>query len=234
MSIVITGAAGALGSALARRVVQGGGKVAALDVPRSAERLTKLAADLGPSCIGVSMDVTSQEAWTAALQRIERELGAPVGAVLVAGGWRGGAPLHAETDDGVWRAMIDMNLESAHGSLRALLPGMVARRRGSVVVIGSRAAAQPWTSAGASGYAASKAAVVALAQTAAAEVLESGVRINAVLPSTLDTPANRSSMPNVDPTRWVSTESLSGVIDFLLSDASRDVSGATLPVYGRA
>jgi NAD(P)-dependent dehydrogenase (short-subunit alcohol dehydrogenase family) len=234
MSIVITGAAGALGSTLARHLVASGRKVAALDRPESTERLAKLASELGKAAVGIPTDVGSARAWAAALERIERDLGAPAGAVLVAGGWQGGAPLHAEADDSAWRAMVTQNLETAQQSLRALLPGMVARRSGSIVVIGSRAAVQPWTSAGASAYAASKAAVVALAQAVAAEVVEHGVRVNAVLPSTLDTPANRSAMPSADPARWVATESLSRVIAFLLSDDARDVSGSALPVYGRS
>jgi NAD(P)-dependent dehydrogenase (short-subunit alcohol dehydrogenase family) len=111
---------------------------------------------------------------------------------------------------------------------------MVVRGRGSIVVVGSRAAAQPATSARSAAYAASKAAVVALAQAVAAEVLDHGVRVNAVLPSTMDTPANRASMPKVDPSRWVSLSSAAGVIAFLLSDDARDISGAALPLYGRA
>jgi NAD(P)-dependent dehydrogenase (short-subunit alcohol dehydrogenase family) len=119
-------------------------------------------------------------------------------------------------------------------ALHALLPGMVAGKHGSIVVIGSRAVERPWTSAGAAAYAASKSAAVTLAQTAAQEVLAHGVRINAILPSTMDTPANRAAMPSVDPTTWVSLESAAGVIAFLLSDEARDVSGAAIPVYGRA
>jgi NAD(P)-dependent dehydrogenase (short-subunit alcohol dehydrogenase family) len=130
--------------------------------------------------------------------------------------------------------MMGANLETVHRSLRALLPAMVARKRGSIVVIGSRAAVQPATSAGAAAYAASKAAVVALAQAVAAEVLEHGVRVNAVLPSTLDTPANRASMPKVDPAKWVTLGSAAGVVAFLLGDEARDVSGVALPIYGRA
>jgi len=103
-----------------------------------------------------------------------------------------------------------------------------------VVVIGSRAAVEPWTSAGAAAYAASKAAVVALAQAAAAEVRDRGVRVNAVLPSTLDTPANRAAMPGADATKWVTLESAAQVVAFLLSDEARDIQGAALPVYGRA
>ena len=102
------------------------------------------------------------------------------------------------------------------------------------MVIGSRAVERPWESVNAAAYAASKAAVVALAQARAAEVLEAGVRVNAVLPSTLDTAANRAAMPKADASRWVSTDSLADVVAFLLSEGARDVSGAALPVYGRA
>jgi NAD(P)-dependent dehydrogenase (short-subunit alcohol dehydrogenase family) len=115
-----------------------------------------------------------------------------------------------------------------------MLPGMVARGAGSIVVVGSRAVERPWTSATASAYAATKSAVVALAQAAAAEVVDRGVRINAILPSTLDTPANRRAMPGVDSATWVSLESASAVMAFLLSDDARDVSGAAIPLYGRA
>jgi NAD(P)-dependent dehydrogenase (short-subunit alcohol dehydrogenase family) len=184
--------------------------------------------------IALDLDVGDAGAWTDALARIERELGPPTGAALIAGTWQGGTPLHAEADDRTWRTMLETNLDTVHASLRALLPGMVQRGKGSVVVIGSRAVERPWTSASASAYGASKAAVVALAQTVAAEVLASGVRVNAILPSTLDTPANRRAMPDVDPSRWVTTDSAAAVISFLLSDDARDVSGAAIPVYGRA
>lgn len=233
-TLVVTGAAGALGSALVRHLVGEGHKVVALDTPRGKDRLAALEQELRGSCFGHSMDVASALEWIEVVGRIEKEIGAPDGAVLVAGGWQGGSPFHAEVDDSTWRAMMSMNLDTAERSMRALLPGMVARRSGSVVVIGSRAVERPWTSGGAAAYAASKAALVALAQVVASEVLDHGVRINAVLPSALDTPANRASMPGADPTRWVSTESLSQVIAFLLSDGARDISGAAIPVYGRA
>ena len=233
-TIVVTGAAGALGSVLVQHLVARGDRVAAIDTPRAASRLESQRTQLGEAFLGIALDVTSRSEWTEAIARVERELGAPSGAVLVAGGWQGGTPFHAEQDDAVWRAMITLNLETAERSLRALLPGMVARKRGSVVVIGSRAVEQPWTSAGAAAYAASKAAAVALAQAIAAEVLEHGVRVNAVLPSVIDTAANRKAMPDVDPGKWVSPEALAKVIAFLLSDDARDVSGAAIPVYGRA
>jgi NAD(P)-dependent dehydrogenase (short-subunit alcohol dehydrogenase family) len=232
-SIVVTGAAGALGSATSRRLSKLGFRVALVSRSVEGEQTRALAAELGDA-IAVDLDVGDAGAWKEALARIEKELGAPAGAALIAGTWQGGTPLHAETDDRVWRAMIATNLDTVHASLRALLPGMVVRGKGSVVVIGSRAVERPWTSASASAYGASKAAVVALAQTVAAEVLASGVRVNAILPSTLDTPANRGAMPDADPSRWVTTDSAASVITFLLSEDARDISGAAIPVYGRA
>jgi len=231
---LVTGAAGALGAEVARTLSSGGCKLALAGSQRGAPRLRELAAALGGASIVVG-DVAAGATWAEAMPRIERELGsAPTLGALIAGGWRGGKPLHEETDDDTWRAMMTANLDTVHATLRAILPSMVARKRGSVVVVGSRAAEQPETSARAAAYAASKAAVVALAQAVAAEVLDEGVRINAVLPSTIDTPANRASMPKADASRWVSLPSAAGVIAFLLSDGARDITGAAVPLYGRA
>jgi NAD(P)-dependent dehydrogenase (short-subunit alcohol dehydrogenase family) len=231
---LVTGAAGALGSEIARTLSSRGCKLALLDGAHAADRLAQLASSLGAAAV-VAGDLAAEGTWVEAMPRIERELGEPPAlAALVAGAWRGGKPLHAESSDDAWRAMMQANLETAYRGLRALLPPMVARRRGSIVVIGSRAAVEPATSARAAAYAASKAAVVALAQAVAAEVLEHGVRVNAVLPSTMDTPANRASMPTADPARWVALSSVAGVVAFLLSEEARDIRGAAVPVYGRA
>jgi NAD(P)-dependent dehydrogenase (short-subunit alcohol dehydrogenase family) len=231
---VVTGAAGALGSEVARKLSARGERVVLFDGAAARARLEQLAAAL-PGASVVAGDITDDRTWIDALPRIERELGAPPTlAALIAGAFRGGSPLHEEKGDEIWKTMLSANLETVHRSLVRLLPAMVARKRGSVVVVGSRAGEQPSTSAGAAAYAASKSAVVTLARTVAAEVLEHGVRVNAILPSTMDTPANRAAMPKADPSRWVSLDSAAGVIAFLLSDAARDISGAALPVYGRA
>jgi NAD(P)-dependent dehydrogenase (short-subunit alcohol dehydrogenase family) len=231
----ITGGAGALGSALATTLVNAGYKVALLDMPRSKGRVDTLVGELGAAnAFGHTSDFADAAAWAAALDAIKGALGGlPSHAALIAGGWEGGAPVH-EMKDEVYASMIEKNVDSTYHALRALLPGMVQAKRGSIVVIGSRAVERPWTSGGAAAYAATKAAAVTLAQTAAQEVLEDGVRINAILPSTMDTPANRAAMPKADPSRWVSLPSAAGVIAFLLSDAARDISGAVIPVYGRA
>jgi NAD(P)-dependent dehydrogenase (short-subunit alcohol dehydrogenase family) len=234
--VLVTGAGGALGGAVARRAAKDGMRVVLADLERGRARLDALAAELGAGrALALAFDLGDAAAWTTALARVKEALGAlPTRAVLVAGGWQGGAPVHLAKDESVWRAMLASNADTAYRALRALLPAMVAAKDGSVVVIGSRAVERPWTSANAAEYGASKAAVVALVQAVAQEVLEHGVRVNAILPSTLDTPANRAAMPEVDPTRWVTTDSAAAVCAFLLGDGSRDVSGAAIPVYGRA
>lgn len=231
---LVTGAAGALGAEVARALSRRGCKIALVDTERGEQRMRELGASLGGASVATG-DLGRPGVWAGIIARIERDLGAPpTQAALLAGAYRGGKPLHQEGDAGTLGAMLSANVETAYESLRALLPGMVARRRGSVVVVGSRAAVQPVTGAGSAAYAASKAAVVALAQAVAAEVLPYEVRVNAVLPSTMDTPANRAAMPQADPAKWVTLPSAAGVIAFLLGDEARDVSGAAVPLYGRA
>ena len=231
--IVVTGAAGALGAALVRYLAARSKTVIAIDRPENSARLAEVSREAA-GAVPIELDATSHGTWSPVLERITSDYGPPAGAVLVAGGYAGGGRLFEGDSDARWRKMLDQNLESARVALQALLPGMVAAKHGSIVLIGSRAAQRPWESPGAAAYAASKAAVLALSQAVAAEVLDDNVRVNVVLPSTLDTAANRAAMPNVDPSRWVTRDSLCDVIGFLLSDAARDVSGAALPVYGRA
>ena len=234
--VAITGGAGALGSALAAHLVGQGYRVALFDTELAKDRLAQIVKQLGAgNAMGHPGDFATAATWESALAATQAAFGAlPTHGALIAGGWDGGAPLHAAKDDSAYQKMIALNVDTAYRALRSLLPSMVERKRGSIVVVGSRAVERPWTSAGAAAYGASKAAVVAMAQAVAQEVLEHGVRINAILPSTLDTPANRASMPDADPSKWVALESASAVITFLLSDDARDVSGAALPVYGRS
>jgi NAD(P)-dependent dehydrogenase (short-subunit alcohol dehydrogenase family) len=231
-AVVVTGASGALGSALVRALSRGEARVVAIG--RGVEQ-ARLDEELGKGrALAAAFDLVAKAGWDELAARLASEGLEVTGAVLAAGGWRGGKMLHAESDDATWTAMLGSNLETARVSLLALLPGMVERKRGSIVLVGSRAAERPWESAKAAAYAASKAAVVALASAVAAEVREASVRINVILPSTIDTPQNRASMPSADPSRWVTPESIADVVAFLLSDASRDISGAAIPVYGKA
>lgn len=233
--VAITGGAGALGSALAAHLVAKGYRAALFDTERAKDRLAQLVSGLGAGkATSHAGDFAKADTWAAALAATKTAFGAlPTHGVLVAGGWDGGSPLYTANED-VYPKMIALNVDTAYRAMRSLLPAMVENKHGSIVVVGSRAVERPWTSANATAYGASKAAVVAMAQAAAQEVLDQGVRINAILPSTMDTPANRASMPTADASKWVSLDSASAVIAFLLSDDARDVSGAALPVYGRA
>ena len=223
--VVVTGASGALGSGVVHALAAAGQRVIAVD--RDAER-ARQAFGAVQGVRTLSFDIASSSAWASALGDSEI-----AGAVLVAGTWQGGKRLFEPGADAIWSTMISANLETARVSLQALLPRLVAAKSGSIVAVGSRVAERPWEGAHAVAYAASKAALLALVQASAAEVLADGVRVNAVLPSTIDTPANRAAMPKSDASQWVSIASLSGVIAFLLSDAARDISGAAVPVYGR-
>ena len=235
MIATITGGAGALGSTLAKLLVTKGYKVALFDTERAQERLSSLVSEIGKDkAVAHAGDFAQAATWTAALEATKGAFGAlPTHAALVAGGWAGGKPLH-EGDDASYAQMIGSNLDTAYRALRALLPSMVEKKSGSIVVVGSRAAVRPYTSAKSASYAAAKAGVVAMAEAVAQEVLLDNVRINAILPSTMDTTANRKSMPDADPSRWVTLESAAGVIAFLFSEEARDITGAALPVYGRA
>jgi NAD(P)-dependent dehydrogenase (short-subunit alcohol dehydrogenase family) len=128
--------------------------------------------------------------------------------------------------------MFQTNLQTAQVSLRMLIPRLHALG-GSIVAIGSRSAKRPWEGAGAAAYTASKAALVALVSAVAQENLATGVRINALLPSTIDTPNNRQAMPTAEYDKWVSTREIAEVTEFLLSHGASGVTGAAIPVYGR-
>jgi NAD(P)-dependent dehydrogenase (short-subunit alcohol dehydrogenase family) len=227
---VVTGANGALGAAMVERLASLGGQVIALERSKSGE--TTLART-GPNLVKLQANVSDPEALGSALRQAEAETGAIGGAVLTAGAWRGGHKFAEPAAAADFRVVLEANLESANVVLRALLPALVERKYGSVVLVGSRSGVRPYDATGDAAYAAAKAALIALAQAVAAEVLSEGVRVNVVLPSTIDTAANRQAMPDADQSRWVTTDSLGGVIEFLLSERARDISGAALPVYGR-
>jgi NAD(P)-dependent dehydrogenase (short-subunit alcohol dehydrogenase family) len=146
------------------------------------------------------------------------------------GGFAGGQTV-ADTDDATFQRMFDMNLNSAFHILRAVLPHMRKAGSGRIVAIGSRAAENPGPTVGA--YSASKAALVSLIRTVALENKDAGITANVILPGTIDTPANRKDMPGADTSTWVQPASIASLIAWLANDAGKDVTGATIPVYGR-
>jgi NAD(P)-dependent dehydrogenase (short-subunit alcohol dehydrogenase family) len=229
--VLVTGANGALGSAMVERFAAEGSRVLALERSKNGDVKLEQVSD---KVLRLHANTSNAEALTLALAQAEAKLGALTAAVLTAGAWRGGHKFYEAEAAADYHTVMDANLEATNVALRAILPGMLQRKRGSMVLIGSRSGVRPYTAPGDAAYAAAKAALTALVQAIAAEVLADGVRVNVVLPSTIDTEANRKAMPNTDRSRWVTTDSLGDVIQFLLSERARDISGAAIPVYGRA
>ena len=145
------------------------------------------------------------------------------------GGFAGGQSI-AETDDDTFQRMFDLNLNSVFHILRASIPALRQTGNGRIIAIGSRAALEPGTGVGA--YSASKAAMVSLIRTVALENKDAGLTANVILPGTMDTPANRKSIPNADFSKWVRPSTVASLITWLASDAGQDINGAVIPVYG--
>ncbi|MEA2471744.1 MAG: hypothetical protein QOE38_2743 [Thermoleophilaceae bacterium] len=158
--------------------------------------------------------------------------GAGIGAVVnLVGGFAAGHRVH-ETPVGDFEEQLRVNLRPTYLVTMAAVPHMLAAQEGAVVCVSSRAALRPF--AGAAGYVTSKAAVLAFVDALAVEYTKDGVRANAILPSVIDTPANRRSQPEADHASWVSPDAIARVIRFLVSPDSEPISGAHIPVYGRA
>ncbi|MFN7505663.1 MAG: SDR family oxidoreductase, partial [Limnobacter sp.] len=149
--------------------------------------------------------------------------------VNIAGGFVWERQVESSLD--TWNTQYAMNVQTTVNMCQAILPQFQEQQSGVFVNIGAAAAGKAAEGMGA--YAAAKSAVLRLTEALAAENKHLGIRANTVLPSILDTPANRDAMPDADPADWVSPGSLAGVIAFLLSDAARDINGAGIPVTGR-
>jgi NAD(P)-dependent dehydrogenase (short-subunit alcohol dehydrogenase family) len=160
------------------------------------------------------------------VKRVLDEAGPIDALVHLAGGFAGGRV--EETTDETWRHMMDLNLTAAFLMSRAVLPHMRTRGSGRIICVGSRAAENPFP--GAAAYIASKAGLSALVRALALELSGTGVTVNALLPTTIDTPANRKSMPDADRSLWIAPTDLARTILFLASDEARGLSGALIPV----
>ena len=221
---LITGVTGGLGRSVAERFLADGWRVVA-----PARSLTE-ATPAHPAMEIVEADVTDAAAVARAVEHAARDDDRPLRAVVnLVGGYAGGARVH-ETSLEAFETQFHVNLRPTYLVTQAALTRMSSG--GAVVCVASRAAVRAFS--GAAGYIASKAAVIAFAQAVAIEYRDDNIRCNAVLPSVIDTPANRRAQPAADHARWVSPRQLADVIRFLCDDASGSVSGASIPVYGRA
>jgi len=182
-------------------------------------------------CEGVRADLLDAGAAAEAVAVAAAEQ-APLRAVVnLVGGFASGPRVH-ETPVEDFEAQFRLNLRPAYLVVQAALPHLMAAGEGAIVLVSTRAALRPFS--GAAGYVASKAAVLAFAQALDVEYRDDGVRTNAILPSVIDTPGNRASMPGADHDRWVPPAQIAGVVRFLCSPESAPISGAAIPVYGRA
>jgi NAD(P)-dependent dehydrogenase (short-subunit alcohol dehydrogenase family) len=176
----------------------------------------------------VKADLFDPVAATAVIEQTPGPFG---GLINLVGGFASGGRVH-ETPIADFERQFELNLRPAYLLCHAALPRLIDAGGGAIVCVSTRAAVRPFS--GAAGYISSKAAVLAFVDALAVEYTKDGVRANAILPSVIDTPANRASEPDADHARWVTPEQIARVIRFLCSQDSEPISGAHIPVYGRA
>jgi NAD(P)-dependent dehydrogenase (short-subunit alcohol dehydrogenase family) len=222
--VVISGGTGGLGSVVTRVLLDAGWSVV---VPYVDEReLERVEAHEHLQL--VPADLFEQDA----VAEVVAKAGEPLGALVnLVGGFASGGRVH-ETPIEEFEQQYRLNLRPTYLLCQAALPRLLDAGGGAIVCVSSRAALRPFS--GAVGYISSKAAVLAFVDALAAEYTNDSVRTNAILPSVIDTPANRASNPDADHSRWVSPEQIANVIRFLVSADAAPISGAHIPVYGRA
>jgi NAD(P)-dependent dehydrogenase (short-subunit alcohol dehydrogenase family) len=228
--VFVAGGTGGLGRAVSRALLDAGASViVGFRTPQEFDTL-RIEAQVDASRLqGERMDATDEAAVRGVVERIAQRHGRLDALVNAIGGYAGGAPLW-QVEPAVLERMFALNLRPSHVLARAVLPLMLQQQHGAIVGIAARAGLDH--PAGAGAYAASKAAALALMDSLAADVAGSGVRVNSVLPSIIDTPANREAMPGADFARWPKPEDIARVVLFLCSDEARVIHGASIPVYG--
>lgn len=231
---IVTGGTGALGSAVTRAFLAGGYRVAA--TYRTAKEWDALAASereavAGGRLLGIEADVTDEASMGAAVASAARAFGRLDVLLHVAGGFAGGSNVES-IDAKTVRSMMDLNLVSAFWAAKHVIPHAKKNARGRLLFVSSRGAVE--ASPGAAAYAASKLGLHALVQTLSKELKNDGVTAHAVLPSVIDTAANRASSPGAAYDKWVKPEAIADLLLSLASDRASATSGALVPIYGRA
>jgi NAD(P)-dependent dehydrogenase (short-subunit alcohol dehydrogenase family) len=220
--VLITGAKGGLGNFVSERFLAAGAQVVGVS------RSIKDSDFPNPRFTATSADLSDDHAVRSLVAGIVQRFGRLDTVAHIAGGFRGGKSL-TETDDDTFEAMFSLNVKAFFNIARAAVPNM--KNGGRIVAVASRNALEP--SPNAAAYAASKAALVSLVRSLAGETKGRGITVNAVLPGTMDTSANRMAIPNADTSKWVPPAKVAEVVYWLASDAAEHVSGAAIPVFGR-
>ncbi len=229
---LVAGGTGGLGRAVSLAFLEEGAKVVVTYRDQKEwDDLKAISAASISSLAGHRVDVTDPAGVGELVQKVVAEYGHLDVMVNTVGAYAGGMKLW-ETDPKVFDQMLTLNLRAGYTLLRAVVPEMLKQKQGAIISVASKAALDH--AAGAAAYAASKAAAVAMIDSLAADLKGSGVRVNSILPSIIDTPANRRAMPNADFAQWPKPEEIARVILFLCSDDARLIHGAAVPVYGNS
>jgi NAD(P)-dependent dehydrogenase (short-subunit alcohol dehydrogenase family) len=228
--VLVAGGTGGLGRSVTLAFVEQGATVAVTWRHQEEFDALRDAAGKGTSRIaGFNTDVSDAKATADLAGQILARWNRLDVLVNTVGGYAGGIPLW-QLEPEVLERMIDLNLRATYALAKAVAPAMIAGKSGAIVNVAAKAA---WDhAAGASAYAASKAAAVALTDSLAADLIGTGVRVNTILPSIIDTEANRRAMPKADFSKWPKPEDIANVIVFLASDEARVIHGASIPVFG--
>ena len=228
--VLVAGGTGGLGRAVSLAFLEEGAKVVVTYRQQKEFGALKSEAGANGSAIeGHGVDVTDETAVRQLLANVLAEHGRLDALVNAVGAYAGGVNLW-DLETKVFDQMLALNLRSGYALLRAAIPAMLKQKHGAIVNVASKAALDH--GAGAAAYAASKAAAVALMDSLAAEVKGTGVRVNSILPSIIDTEANRKAIAGADFRKWPKPNDIARVILFLCSDDARVIHGAAVPVYG--
>lgn len=222
--VLVTGASGGLGFHVTRAFLDAGATVI------GTSRKIQQSSFSSPDFTAMPAEISSQEGAAALVGQVRERFGRVDVLAHTVGGFAGGQSV-AETDDATFQLMFDLNLNSAFYLLRAVLPVMRKTRNGRIIAVASRSAVDPGAGVGA--YSASKAALVSLIRTVAAENKDAGITANAILPETMDTPGNRKTTPNADVSKWVQPAHVADLIVWLAGDAGAEINGAVIPIYGK-
>jgi NAD(P)-dependent dehydrogenase (short-subunit alcohol dehydrogenase family) len=228
--ILVAGGTGGLGRAVSLTFLAEGAKVVVTYRKQEELEALKIAAGAdGARLAGFGVDVTEEAAVAQLVDKILAQHGRLDVLVNTVGGYAGGTKLW-ELETKIFDQMLALNLRSGYALSRAAVRAMLKKGQGAIVNVASKAAIDH--AAGAAAYAASKSAAVALLDSLAADLKGSGIRVNSILPSIIDTEANRKAMPAADFAKWPKPEEIARVILFLCSDDASVIHGAAIPVYG--
>lgn len=230
-TVLVTGAAGNLGQAVAETFHKAGAQLALADL--NIDRLREVYAEWegASSCLLVPADLTDEQSVQNMVQQTVSRFGQIDILANIAGGFTMGPPVH-ETSVQDWNFMLDINARTMFLASSAVIPVMLEYGGGKIISVAARAAREGKANMGP--YCVSKAAVITLTEALAAEHKFNNINVNCILPGTIDTPQNRAAMANADHGSWVPTTDLANVIMFLASDQARSVTGAAIPVYGKS